>query len=184
METKTDPLILKNEKLSTAGPSPRSKLKKSKRTGESNFLRPRKPRFFAGISIEQRRLLLDYIEKASIAAALRKTQKIKYRKFSKMFEGKLTDQEVATTIYAQKRSSVATVKAKTFDSLETDRANRLARLVELSERVFGDTEKSSRWLRKPRTNLSGQTALELIATDAGAAIVEEMLHRIDHGMYA
>jgi Protein of unknown function (DUF2384) len=125
-----------------------------------------------------------YTRSMAEAAISGKKQKHNYLLFNKIFKGRLTPEEIATTIYAEKAVDGAPLKAMPFGSLESDRANRLARIVELSDRVFGDTEKSSRWLRKPRVKLTGQTPLELLVTDAGAAVVEEMLHRIDHGMYA
>ena len=41
-----------------------------------------------------------------------------------------------------------------------------------------------RWLRKPKKALSGETPLAYLATEEGARVVEEMLHRIDHGLLA
>lgn len=67
---------------------------------------------------------------------------------------------------------------------ETDKAVRLARVDKLAARVFGDTTKASRWLRKPKASLGGETPLAYLATEAGARAVEEMLNGIDHGIFA
>lgn len=67
---------------------------------------------------------------------------------------------------------------------ETDKAVRLARVDKLAAKVFGDAAKSSRWLRKPKASLGGETPLAYLATEAGARAVEEMLNRIDHGIFA
>jgi putative toxin-antitoxin system antitoxin component (TIGR02293 family) len=67
---------------------------------------------------------------------------------------------------------------------ETDKAMRLERIAVQAERVFGDAEKAHRWLRKPKRALKGETPLAYLASEAGARVVEEMLHRIDHGMFA
>ena len=67
---------------------------------------------------------------------------------------------------------------------ETDKALRLARIADLARRVFGDDEKAHRWLRKPKRELSGQTPLAFLASETGARTVEQMLHRIDHGVFA
>ena len=67
---------------------------------------------------------------------------------------------------------------------ETDKAVRLARVDRLAAKVFGDAAKAHRWLRKPKKALSGETPLAYLATEAGARVVEEMLHRIDHGILA
>lgn len=67
---------------------------------------------------------------------------------------------------------------------ETDKALRLARIADLANRVFGDEAKAHRWLRKPKRDLKGQTPLAYLASESGARTVEQMLHRIDHGLFA
>jgi putative toxin-antitoxin system antitoxin component (TIGR02293 family) len=67
---------------------------------------------------------------------------------------------------------------------ETDKALRLDRIAEQAERVFGEPEKAQRWLRKPKRELKGETPLAYLASEAGARVVEEMLFRIEHGMFA
>lgn len=65
---------------------------------------------------------------------------------------------------------------------ETDKAVRLARIDRLAANVFGAPAKAHRWLRKPKRALGGETPLAYLATEAGARVVEDMLHRIDHGI--
>jgi putative toxin-antitoxin system antitoxin component (TIGR02293 family) len=67
---------------------------------------------------------------------------------------------------------------------ETDKAVRLARVDRLAEKVFGDAAKAHRWLRKPKKALGGEAPLAYLATEAGARVIEDMLHRIDHGILA
>ena len=67
---------------------------------------------------------------------------------------------------------------------ETDKALRLGRIASLAEKVFGDPAKAHRWLRKPKRQLGDVTPIAYLASESGARIVEEMLHRIDHGMAA
>jgi putative toxin-antitoxin system antitoxin component (TIGR02293 family) len=67
---------------------------------------------------------------------------------------------------------------------ETDKALRLKRIARLAERVFGDFAKAHRWLRKPKRSLAGRTPLDYLASENGARIVEDMLGRIEHGIYA
>jgi len=67
---------------------------------------------------------------------------------------------------------------------ETDKALRLARIAVQAERVFGEPEKAHRWLRKAKRELEGETPLAYLASEAGARVVEKMLHRIEHGMFA
>jgi putative toxin-antitoxin system antitoxin component (TIGR02293 family) len=67
---------------------------------------------------------------------------------------------------------------------ETDKALRLARIAVQAERVFGDAGKAHRWLRKAKRELRGETPVAYLASESGARVVEEMLFRIEHGMFA
>jgi putative toxin-antitoxin system antitoxin component (TIGR02293 family) len=66
---------------------------------------------------------------------------------------------------------------------ETDKALRLERIAAQAERVFGDRDKAYRWLRKPKRELGGEPPLAFLASETGARVVEEMLVRIDHGIF-
>ena len=67
---------------------------------------------------------------------------------------------------------------------ETDKALRLKRIATLAERTFGDGAKAQRWLRKPKRSLLGHAPIDYLASENGARVVEEMLGRIEHGIYA
>jgi putative toxin-antitoxin system antitoxin component (TIGR02293 family) len=67
---------------------------------------------------------------------------------------------------------------------ETDKAFRLARIVTEADRVFGDPEKSSRWLRKRNAALGGHSPLDLLKSETGARAVDDLLGQIDHGMFS
>jgi putative toxin-antitoxin system antitoxin component (TIGR02293 family) len=67
---------------------------------------------------------------------------------------------------------------------ETDKALRLERIAVQAERVFGAPEKAQRWLREPKRALQGETPVAYLASEAGARVVEEMLYRIEYGMFA
>jgi putative toxin-antitoxin system antitoxin component (TIGR02293 family) len=67
---------------------------------------------------------------------------------------------------------------------ETDKALRLKRIATLAERVFADPVKAQRWMRKAKRSLAGDTPLAYLASEYGARVVEEMLGRIEHGIFA
>lgn len=67
---------------------------------------------------------------------------------------------------------------------ETDKALRLKRIATLAEGIFGDRAKANHWLRKAKRGLAGETPLAYLASEHGARVVEEMLRRIEHGIYA
>jgi putative toxin-antitoxin system antitoxin component (TIGR02293 family) len=60
---------------------------------------------------------------------------------------------------------------------------RLARIAAKAGRVFGDSNKASRWLRKPNAVLAGRTPLMLLESESDARVIDELLGQIDHGMF-
>jgi putative toxin-antitoxin system antitoxin component (TIGR02293 family) len=67
---------------------------------------------------------------------------------------------------------------------ENDSALRVARVMKLAERVFGELDRAQRWLRKPNRGMEGIVPLDLLESESGAILVEQSLHQIDHGIYA
>jgi hypothetical protein len=47
-----------------------------------------------------------------------------------------------------------------------------------------ETERTWRWLRASKRQFRGRSALQLLATEAGARVVEELLYQVDEGMAA
>ena len=67
---------------------------------------------------------------------------------------------------------------------ESDRAVRLARMLALTEAVFGSDDLVLRWLRKAMRRFDGRTPLEMLVTEAGGRLIEEQLIQIDEGYSA
>ena len=66
---------------------------------------------------------------------------------------------------------------------ETDRAVRLAKITELAYKTFGNKDKAFRWLRQTNERLNGRTPLDVLRTEVGGELVEQMLYQIDEGIY-
>lgn len=66
---------------------------------------------------------------------------------------------------------------------ESDRLARLARITVRAEQAIGNPDKAHRWLMKPNRALGGQVPLKLLDSDAGASAVEQVLGRIEYGVY-
>ncbi len=66
---------------------------------------------------------------------------------------------------------------------ESDRLARLARVAVRAGAALGSTGRGYRWLAKANRGLDGQRPLDLLATDAGARLVEAVLGRIEHGSF-
>lgn len=67
---------------------------------------------------------------------------------------------------------------------ESDRLLQITRVATLAAEAFANSEKAHRWLRKPCRALAGAVPLELLGTATGAALVQEELVRIQHGILA
>ena len=71
-----------------------------------------------------------------------------------------------------------------FNSEESAKLVRLARVVERAKNVFEDVEAALDWLKSANAALSGATPLSLLDTDIGAESVLDTLGRIEHGVFA
>ena len=73
------------------------------------------------------------------------------------------------------------------EALSRDESDKLARLIRIYDqavRVLGDKEKALHWLRKPLRRFAGRSPLQMLPTEFGARMVEEMLGQLDYGMFA
>ena len=68
-------------------------------------------------------------------------------------------------------------------SIDEERVVRFIEIKTLAERVFGDPAKADAWMSRANPGLSGQRTLDLLKDELGAAVVREMLERIDHGIF-
>lgn len=68
--------------------------------------------------------------------------------------------------------------------MESDRLYRLARIITRAEDVFQTRAKARLWLKEPNRALRMQTPLSLLDTDEGARHVEDVLIRIEHGVFS
>jgi putative toxin-antitoxin system antitoxin component (TIGR02293 family) len=66
---------------------------------------------------------------------------------------------------------------------ESDKFARLVRIYDETVKVFGTTEKAIRWLTKPKHRFAERTPIQMLRTEIGSRMVEEMLVQIDEGMF-
>ncbi len=67
---------------------------------------------------------------------------------------------------------------------ESDKVVRFARLLGHAVHLFGSVEDARRWLKTPQRGLGGAVPLEYAQTETGAREVENLLGRIDYGVYS
>lgn len=96
----------------------------------------------------------------------------------------LAEQEICILVLPHRTLTHRRAKHQLLTREESDKVVRLARITALAEQVFGDDAKASRWLRKAKRRFGSRSPLEMLATEAGARLVEEMLYQIDDGVVA
>lgn len=67
---------------------------------------------------------------------------------------------------------------------ESDRAIRAARILARAQATFGDSGAALEWMRQPKARFEGRSPLQMMSTEAGGRLVEEMLVQTDEGMFA
>ena len=69
-------------------------------------------------------------------------------------------------------------------SSESDRTVRMARMYASAVEMIGEEDKAIEWLRTPNRALGGEKPLDLLDTDVGTQMVEDILGRIAYGVYS
>jgi putative toxin-antitoxin system antitoxin component (TIGR02293 family) len=111
-------------------------------------------------------------------------QRLSSRAIDALRESGLLEDEIYSLIVPRRTLTHRRARREALSRDESDRAVRVARVVALCEEVFSDRERGWRWLRDAKRRFQGRTPLDLLATEAGARLVEELLYRIDEGMAA
>jgi len=101
-----------------------------------------------------------------------------------LVRGGLSDAEVYQLIVPRRTLAHRIAKHQPLSKEESDKAVRVARVTATAEQVFGEPERAWRWLRESKRRFDGKTPMEMLATEAGARLVEEMIGQIEHGMFA
>lgn len=72
----------------------------------------------------------------------------------------------------------------TLQSDESDRVLRASRIFEMAVALFeGDTEAAGKWLQSSQRDLGGETPLDFASTEVGAREVENLIGRLEHGVF-
>ena len=75
-------------------------------------------------------------------------------------------------------------KSGSFTPEESDRLARLGRIMRSTLDFFdGDLDEARRWLEAPAPALDGKKPIDLIINDAGVKAVEDLLIRLEHGVF-
>lgn len=97
----------------------------------------------------------------------------------------LPDAELAELLGVSLKTLSRARRAGTrLDPVISDRVFRLSRLIALASEVLEHRAAALSWLKRPQAGLGGKVPLQLLTTEAGAALVEQLLLRMEHGVYA
>lgn len=97
--------------------------------------------------------------------------------------GILTQGEADEYVIPRRTLSHRRQKNQRLTLEESDRLARIARLTARAAETFGDGTEAYAWLREPNGGLGGARPLDLLKSGEGAILVEQILTRIDHGVY-
>lgn len=75
-------------------------------------------------------------------------------------------------------------RRNTLRSSASERLLRVSTLFQKALEVLGETNEAQRWFTTPKKALGGKTPFEFSETDVGAREVEDLLGRIEYGVYA
>lgn len=92
-------------------------------------------------------------------------------------------EELAGHLAISRSTLIRRRKSRRLDAQESDRLLRYARLYARAERVFGEPEAARGWLKQPARALGYESPLHFSETEAGAREVENLLGRIEHGVF-
>ncbi len=111
-------------------------------------------------------------------------QRLPSRAVEALRQSGLTDDELYALVVPRRTLTHRRARREALSRDESDRVVRVARVVALCGEVFGERERGWRWLRDAKRQFQGRSPVDLLATEAGARLVEELLYRIDDGMAA
>ena len=59
---------------------------------------------------------------------------------------------------------------------------RVALILSQAEQTFANKAKADAWIWRPTAALDGRRPIDLLESEAGKRLVEQLLHRIGHGI--
>lgn len=94
-------------------------------------------------------------------------------------------ERLATAIGISPRTLSRRKKEKKLSSSESDRLVSISRLFALTVELFeGNKEQSNRWFLNQNRALGNLSPLEMAATETGSREVENLIGRLEHGVFS
>ncbi len=96
----------------------------------------------------------------------------------------LSREEISTVLNLPARTLTRRKQMQRLAADESDRLYRFSRILAHAEGVFGSCAKANQWLHRPNRALNGAIPLALLDTDIGANQVDDVLGRLEHGIFS
>lgn len=96
----------------------------------------------------------------------------------------LSPEEVDRLIIPRRTLAHRKARQQPLNRAESERAVRVASMTALAEETFANRAKAQAWLRRPTSALGDKRPLDLLDSEPGARVVEQLLYRIAHGIAA
>jgi putative toxin-antitoxin system antitoxin component (TIGR02293 family) len=91
--------------------------------------------------------------------------------------------ELAAPMHIAPRTLARRKKEGTLTAEESDQLFRIARLFKLAERLLGTRDSARRWFTTPKSALGGESPLTAADTHPGSREIEDLLGRIEFGVF-
>lgn len=93
-------------------------------------------------------------------------------------------QELASLVGISSSTLGRRRKSGYLSESESERLWRVGQLLVRARDVLEDADLARRWLKTPKRALGGKTPLEYAETEPGAREVEDLLGRLEHGVFS
>jgi putative toxin-antitoxin system antitoxin component (TIGR02293 family) len=95
----------------------------------------------------------------------------------------LSREDVRNVLLLPSRTMTRRKQQQRLSGDESDRLYRLSRIMAHALDVFGGRTRAADWMHRGNRALNGETPLSLLNTDIGARQVDDVLGRIEHGVF-
>lgn len=109
---------------------------------------------------------------------------IPVRALAELTKAGLSAEEVERLIIPRRTLSHRKARNQPLSRAESERALRVASILAHAEQTFANKDKAHVWLRRPTAALGGRRPIDLLDCETGGRLVEQLLHRIGHGIAA
>ncbi|WP_068301917.1 antitoxin Xre/MbcA/ParS toxin-binding domain-containing protein [Pararhodobacter sp. CCB-MM2] len=96
--------------------------------------------------------------------------------------GEVLDRALGVSLRTVQRRAGASDKA--LNAEQSNRAWKFAEIVARATEVLGSQDEAVAWLQRPAPALDQRRPIELLGTAAGVELVEDLLTRLDYGVYS